>query len=93
MLVLVLCCPQVFAITNYLAMFFPRGAAMFELLQHIYEAQALYCFGALLLDLASGAPWTAAMMARLSPCACGHIYVHATGFGTHQRLVVVTLFL
>ena len=46
---------QVFACTNFLAMFFPRAAAMFELLQHVYEAQALFCFGALLLDLAAGA--------------------------------------
>jgi hypothetical protein len=47
--------PQVFACTNFLAMFFPRAASMFELLQHVYEAQALFCFGALLLDLAAGA--------------------------------------
>ena len=39
-------------------MFFPRAAAMFELLQHVYEAQALFCFGSLLLDLAAGAGTT-----------------------------------
>ena len=30
-------CVQVFAITNYLALFFPRGALLFELIQHMYE--------------------------------------------------------
>lgn len=29
---------QVFAITNYLALFFPRAALLFELIQHMYEA-------------------------------------------------------
>jgi hypothetical protein len=73
----------VFAITNYLAMFFPRGAAMFELLQHIYEAQALYCFGALLLDLASGAPLTATIMARLYVRVRAYIRTRDR-FGTHH---------
>jgi hypothetical protein len=44
----------VFAITNFLPLFFPRASAMFELLQHVYEAQALYSFGMLIFDLASG---------------------------------------
>jgi hypothetical protein len=44
---------QVFAITNYLSMFFPRAAALFELIQHVYEAQALFSFGMLIFDLAS----------------------------------------
>jgi uncharacterized protein YozE (UPF0346 family) len=43
----------VFAITNYLSMFFPRAAALFELVQHVYEAQALFSFGMLIFDLAS----------------------------------------
>ena len=45
--------PQVFAVTNYLSMFFPRAAALFELVQHVYEAQALWSFGMLIFDLAS----------------------------------------
>lgn len=47
------CVAQVFAITNYLSMFFPRASALFELVQHVYEAQALHSFGMLIFDLAS----------------------------------------
>jgi hypothetical protein len=43
----------VFAITNYLSMFFPRASALFELVQHVYEGQALYSFGMLIFDLAA----------------------------------------
>ena len=34
-------------------MFFPRASALFELVQHVYEAQALWSFGMLIFDLAS----------------------------------------
>lgn len=43
----------VFAITNYLPLFFPRASLLFDLIQHIYEAQALNCFGLLIYDLAT----------------------------------------
>ena len=42
-----------FAVTNFLYMFFPRAAALFELVQHVFEAQALSSFGLLLFDLAA----------------------------------------
>ena len=34
--------PQVFAITNFLALFFPRAALLFELIQHMYEARTTW---------------------------------------------------
>ena len=36
-----------------MSMFFPRAAPLFELVQHVYEAQALWSFGMLIFDLAS----------------------------------------
>lgn len=58
---------QVFALTNYLSMFFPRAALMFEVLQHVYEAKALFSFGSLILDLAAGAPPPACCAAPSDP--------------------------